>query len=364
VSRHADTTDRALAAFRGLALGDALGMPTESMSRAEILAEHGPITGFVAAGPRQRLAAAMTAGTVTDDTEQAVLLAELLVEGHGTVEPSALADRLLAWEERMRERGALGLLGPSTKTALVRLRAGTPPEQAGRSGATNGAAMRITPVGIAVDAADLTGFVDVVARTSAPTHNTGIGIAAAAAVGAAVSAGVGGASPAEAVEVAVAGADEGGRRGHWVAGGSIAARLRWAVPYVAGLRAERRDDALTEVVGTSVAAQESVVAALVLAALGGDNDDPWATLCRAAGLGGDTDTIAAMAGAVLGATHGGAAWPAAEVATVERVNGLALAPLVGRLLDLRGRPPRVSGGPTPSAAPRREREPRADPPAG
>jgi ADP-ribosylglycohydrolase len=144
---------------------------------------------------------------------------------------------------------------------------------------------------------------------------------------------VGGAGLAEAVEVAVAAADEGGRRGHWVAGGSIAARLRWAVPYLAGLGAAARDEALTDVIGTSVAAQESVVAALALAALG---DDPWTTLCRAAGLGGDTDTIAAIAGAVLGATHGGAAWPDEAVSTVERVNRLDLAPLVGELLDLRG----------------------------
>ena len=328
------TADRALAAFRGLALGDALGMPTQSMSRADILADHGPINGFVDAGPRQRIAAGMPAGSVTDDTEQAVLLAELLVEGRGTVEPTVLADRLLAWERRMRERGSLDLLGPSTSAALKRLREGVPAAEAGRYGATNGAAMRITPVGIACDVSDLRSFVDVVAATGAPTHNTGLGIAAAAAVGAAVSAGVGGAGLRDAVEVAVAAADEGGRRGHWVAGGTIAARLRWAVPYLAGLGDRARDRALSEVIGTSVAAQESVVAALALAALG---DEPWPTLCRATSLGGDTDTVAAMAGAVLGAVHGGAAWPDAAVATVERVNALDLAPVVGALLDLRAR---------------------------
>lgn len=329
------TSDRALAAFRGLALGDALGMPTQSMSRAEILADHGRITGFADAGPRQRIAAGMVAGSITDDTEQAVLLAELLIEGGGSVDPAALAQRLLAWEHRMRERGSLDLLGPSTKAALVRLGEGVPADEAGRTGATNGAAMRITPVGIAVGATNLKSFVDVVARTSAPTHNTGLGIAAAAAVGAAVSAGVGGASLPEAVEVAIAAADEGGQRGHWVAGGSIAARLRWALPYLAGLGSTAREEALINVVGTSVAAQESVVAALALAALA---DDPWAALCQAASLGGDTDTIAAMAGAVLGATHGNAAWPAAAIATVQSVNQLELDPLVGKLLDLRERP--------------------------
>ena len=33
--------DRALGAFYGLALGDALGMPTQSMSRSDILADYG-----------------------------------------------------------------------------------------------------------------------------------------------------------------------------------------------------------------------------------------------------------------------------------------------------------------------------------
>ncbi|MFD4672578.1 ADP-ribosylglycohydrolase family protein [Lentzea sp. NPDC058450] len=325
----------ALGAFWGLALGDALGMPTQSMSRAEILADYGPITELKDAGPRQRIAHGMVAGSITDDTEQAVLLAELLVESDRVVDPIELARRLLAWEDRMRERGSLDLLGPSTKAALARLEDGVPADEAGRNGATNGAAMRITPVGIAADAAYLESFVDLVAHTSAPTHNTGLGIGAAAAVGAAVSAGVGGASLPEAVEVAIAAADEGGRRGHWVAGGTIAARLRWALPYLKSLDVNAREEALINVVGTSVAAQESVVAALALAALA---DDPWAALCQAASLGGDTDTIAAMAGAVLGAVHGNEVWPADAITTVRNVNELDLDPLVSQLLDLRERP--------------------------
>ena len=38
---------RALGALTGLALGDALGMPTQSMSRERIARETGPITGLV-----------------------------------------------------------------------------------------------------------------------------------------------------------------------------------------------------------------------------------------------------------------------------------------------------------------------------
>jgi len=340
-----DTTRaRALSALQGLALGDALGMPTQSMSRERIVADHGTLRGLVAAGPHQQIAAGMPAGSVTDDTEQAVLLARLLIDGRGTVRPSVFAAELLAWERTMESRGSLDLLGPSTRAALQRLQDGMPPEEAGRFGATNGAAMRITPVGIAVPVEPLSGFVDAVVSVSALTHNTGIGIASAAAVGAAVSAGVDGAETPEALDVAVAAAREGARRGHWVAGGDIAARLEWAIPYLLGLAPREQDDALSDVIGTSVAAQESVVAALALVAVTvagsepahPDPDAAWDTLCRAAALGGDTDTIAAMAGAVLGAT-GAASWPRTALETVRRVNALDLEPLVDGLLELRRR---------------------------
>ena len=221
---------RALAALQGLALGDALGMPTQSLSRAVIAADHGRIESLVAAGPHQRIAAGMPAGSVTDDTEQAVLLARLLIDGDGTVRPEALAAELLTWEQSMEARGSLDLLGPSTRSALKRLQDGVPPEEAGRFGATNGAAMRIAPVGIAVPVEPLGAFVDAVVAVSALTHNTGLGIASAAAVGAAVSAGIDGAETPEALDLAVAAAREGSVRGYWVAGGDIAARLEWAIP--------------------------------------------------------------------------------------------------------------------------------------
>lgn len=345
---------RALAAFEGLALGDALGMPTQSISRAEIREDYGTISGLLDAGPRQEIAAGMPAGSITDDTEQAVLLARLLIAGDGRVDALALAEQLLAWEARMTARGSLDLLGPSTKSALQRLGEGVPVEEAGRFGTTNGAAMRITPVGIARPIDSIATFVDAVAAASAPTHNTGLGIAGAAAVGAAVSAGVDGATTADAIDLAIAAADEGARRGYWAAGGEIGPRLRWAVPYLANLDPALRPDAVAEVIGTSVASQESVVAALALAACA---EDAWHTLCLAAGLGGDTDTIAAMTGAVLGATRG-AVWPGAELAELRRVNELDLTPLVRDLLALRDRASR--DGP-PRDGPPRDGPPRNGP---
>src|SRR5579859_6451990 len=213
------TTSRARGALYGLAIGDALGMPTQMLSRPEIVARWGPLlTGFEPAPPGHPIAAGLPAGAVTADTEQAVLLGRLLVAGHGTVDPRELAASLVRWEHDMAERGSLDLLGPSTKRAVTAVLAGVPPEEAGASGATNGAAMRIAPVGIAVpltlpdpaprathpdpaprathpDPAprathpdhSLSTLVDQVVAASFVTHNTGLALAGAAAVAAAVS---------------------------------------------------------------------------------------------------------------------------------------------------------------------------------
>jgi ADP-ribosylglycohydrolase len=243
------------------------------------------------------------------------------------------AEALELWEEDMVRRGSVDLLGPSTKRAIERLRAGESPEQAGRDGTTNGAAMRIAPVGIAVPATDPAGLLDLVVQASRVTHNTGLGLAAAAAVAAAVSAGVGGADLPDALDEAERAAEAGGRLGHWTAGGSIAARIGWARRWVRGMSRARLADAVADVIGTSVASQESVVAAFALAE--GLGADPAEALRTAAGLGGDTDTMAAICGAILGARHGMAGLPADLLARVCQVNSLDLAPVVDGLLKLR-----------------------------
>jgi ADP-ribosylglycohydrolase len=340
---------RARGALYGLAIGDALGMPTQMLSRAEIVRRWGPLLpGFEPAPPGHPIAGGMPAGAVTDDTEQAVLLARLLVKGRGTIDPHELAAALTEWERAMAERGSLDLLGPSTKRALAAILAGVPPEEAGATGTTNGAAMRIAPVGIAVPVTlhdptpevRLSTLVDRTVMASSVTHNTGVALAGAAAVAAAVSAGVSGATIAEATALGIQAASSAARRGHWVAGADVAARIEWATSLVAshaqagcevGGEAEAAEFIYT-LVGTSLATQESVPAAFaVLAAVPAD---PWRACRMAASLGGDSDTIAAMTGAIAGACHGAGSFPPEAIAAID-AQGLGLAALAGDLLALR-----------------------------
>lgn len=327
--------DRALAALRGLALGDALGMPTQSMSPTEIERHYGHVDSLLDAADDQPIAPSMPAGSVTDDTEQAVLVGRLLVAGGGHLDPLTLATSLLAWEDDMIRRGSLDLLGPSTKSALERVRAGDDPRETGRFGATNGAAMRVTPIGIAYSLHLPDAFADAVHESCQVTHDTEQGWESAALVAAAVSAGIEGAGVREALETAVGVVGSLPRRGHWTGRASVLSRSREALSSAQRLNGPALERRLRTVVGTSVEATESIPAALCVALAYAD--DPFAGLCAAARLGGDTDTIAAMAGAVLGACHGTTAFPADSVATIERVSRLDLAPLAEQLLELRGR---------------------------
>ena len=355
---------RARGALYGLAIGDALGMPTQLLSRREITERWGALLhGFEPAPPGHPIAAGMPAGAVTDDTEQAVLLGRLLVRGGGAVDPRELAAALVSWERDMAERGSLDLLGPSTKRAVAAVVAGTPPEEAGASGDTNGAAMRIAPVGIAValnpppspdrtaapdrplspdrrlspdpaTRSDMSTLVDYVVAASRVTHNTGLALAGAAAVAAAVSAGVSGAGIAGATALAINAARIAADRGRWVAGADVAARIEWATGLVAGRTQAQAAELIYTLVGTSLATQESVPAAFaVLAAVPAD---PWHACLLAASLGGDCDTIAAMAGAIAGACHGVAAFPPEAIAVID-AQGLGLAPLADDLYALRSR---------------------------
>jgi ADP-ribosylglycohydrolase len=333
----AQEQDRARGALYGLAIGDALGMPTQLLSRDQIIDRWGPLlSGFEPAPDGHPIAAGMPAGAVTDDTEQAILLGRLLLSGR--VDPRELADGLIAWEQDMKARGSLELLGPSTRRAIDAVLAGTPPQEAGRNGDTNGAAMRITPVGLVSPSVNLPALVDAVQQASLVTHNTSVAIAGAAAVAAAVSTGLSSLNAsasgrvAIATETAIEAAALGAGRGHWVAGADVASRIRWATELVSGRRAAEAAEVIYSRGGTSLATQESVPAAF--AVLSVVPEDPWEACLLAASLGGDTDTIAAMAGAIAGACHGLSAFPRQAVSAVD-VNGLGLTELADDLLARR-----------------------------
>ncbi len=327
--------DRAVGALAGVALGDALGMPTQTLSPEEIARTYGEIKGFVAASASQPVSHGLPAASITDDTEQTLLLARHLIAEDGGFDEVAWAESLVAWEADVKARGVDDLLGPSTKRALDALLKGQPADQTGRFGDTNGAAMRIAPVGIEMPTEPLTALVERVAETCRITHNTGLAIGAAASVAAAVSAGIEGASWRETREIAIAAAQQGARHGYWAAGGSIDHRIELALSLGRKRPAHSACAEIASLIGTSVAAQESVPAAFGL--LEACDGDPWAAALCAANIGGDTDTVGAIAGAIGGACRGAEGLPKEALRRVLDHNNLDLKPLAEALLAMRSK---------------------------
>ena len=331
---------RAYGALAGLALGDALGMPTQAMSPQQIRAVYGRVTGLVDADASQPYAPGMAAGSVTDDTEQALLVASLLVAGRGssarvTLDAHEFAHALLKWEDSMIERGSLDLLGPSTKAALERVRGGEDPLAVGGEGTTNGAAMRVTPIGIAVSTADPEAFADAVWSSCRVTHATRQGFQSAALVAAAVSLGIDSArSTAPDLRAllwkAVTFVDSLPARGAWTPDPGVIAATRRAMQLAAN-PASSAPECLAQQVGTSVASAQAIPMAFALLA----RDPSPTSLLDAANLGGDTDTIGAIAGAILGAALGVEVLDGCDLARVEEVSRLDLRSVASDLLALR-----------------------------
>ena len=159
--------DWARGVLLGLACGDALGRPVEFTSASEVSAEHGRLDEMVGHGTWNQ-----PAGTITDDTEQALCIARSLVE-HQAFDPGDVAERFVAWYDS----GPFDI-GGMTRRALIRLKRGDPWDEAGQQvweqspegqNAGNGSVMRCPPLAIPY-ASDWDRLVEVSRQSSQITH--------------------------------------------------------------------------------------------------------------------------------------------------------------------------------------------------
>ena len=162
--------------------------------------------------------------------------------------------------------------------------------------------MRATPVGIAFIPGNA--LAEEAWRSCVVTHNTMQGIESTTLVAAAVSLAIAGERGF--LSKALAFGESQPPRGNWSAKASVVARVKmfmeWAVREDGSMSDGEFATILRRDCGTSVEANESVAAAFAIATR--FFDKPTEALCFAASLGGDTDTIAAITGAMLGAWHG------------------------------------------------------------
>jgi ADP-ribosyl-[dinitrogen reductase] hydrolase len=133
--------DRAVSQFfgclMGTAIGDALGLPLEGLSRqrAERMFGPPPLTHRFFFGR----------GMVSDDTDHAVMTAQALIASGGDVDKFR---RSLGWRLRWWFLSLPAGVGLATFRACIKLWLGFPPAKSGVWSAGNGAAMRAAILGV------------------------------------------------------------------------------------------------------------------------------------------------------------------------------------------------------------------------
>jgi len=148
-----------------------------------------------------------------------------------------------------------------------------------------------------------------------------------------VRAAVDGATVPEALAAGRLAAELGELRGRYTPGASVAQRIEWSLQVVGSCDAARARRLLGTLVGTGAQMQEAIPAAFSLALLW--PDEPWRVCIEAALLGGASDTIAAVAGAIVGAVSGIDGLPPEALRMVDRASSRRLDDLARRLVDLR-----------------------------
>lgn len=335
-----NVTERIHGALLGAAIGDAMGAATELRTPAQILAHFGgEVTTFLPP-PDDTFARGQPAGAVTDDFSQAYYLSQAIVAAHGRTDWEVGHEAILAWwaDERFR-----AFAGPTTAKAIARLRGEeiAEPFFLYRGGqATNGAAMRILPVGCV--AADATDAIASAIAVSLPTHDNHLAVTAAAIIAVGVQAGIassltGTAAFAQIVAACQLAAPLATTASltatHEVAGASVTDRLHTAVA-IAQLSPDVRTAALTIAsrVGCGLWANEAVPAAVGIVAAA---PDAMSAIIAAVNAGDDADTVATMVGALVGAASGPGAFAPDLTHIVCEVNKMDLASLAHDLAAVR-----------------------------
>ena len=272
-------TERARGCLLGQLAGDALGSAVEFKDSSDIADAYPEGVRHLKDGGTWNL----IAGQPTDDSEMALALARSLAAA-GKYERRQVAEAYIRWWRS--EPFDIGMTTATGIEALARGRRVTSGSQA------NGALMRISPVGIFA-AGDPARAASIAARDALLTHPHPVCQAANAAYAAAIAVGVAGGDRAEMWQAAF----------DFSAAGS--AYRSGAEPIRARLEAARSgppEEYQSQMGWVLTAFQNAFF--LLLSDLSLEDAVVWTVGC-----GGDTDTNAAIAGALIGALQGELAFP-------------------------------------------------------
>lgn len=132
--------ERALGAYFGLAVGDALGAPVEFMTPAEIQYAHGTLRHMIGGGWLR-----LKPGQITDDTQMSLHLGRALITHGGWDARGAAEEWAVWWRSRPID------IGNTCRRGILRfIKLGSLSGPAADGDGGNGAAMRILPLALAM----------------------------------------------------------------------------------------------------------------------------------------------------------------------------------------------------------------------
>lgn len=319
--------DKFLGSLYGTAIGDAMGMPTTFLSRSEIKKRYGFVSTFIEPPNDSPVHASLKPGSYTDDTELTFALAKAIIRSRA-VNPQVVAEELVKWADSY---GALisNIIGPSTRKALSLLKRGEPVEISGKFGTTNGCAMKISPVGLFDYSKDFGQLFKDVVSACLPTHNTSIAVSGAMAIATAVKLAVVG----EGIEeIAIESVKQAELAGKLMNGSSVSERIKKALEIDAKNDDEFLDKLYIFLKQPNAALTEDAVPAAISIFVRAKGEFVR-TVLLACNLGGDSDTIGAMAGAIAGSFSGFSALPSEWIKKIDQNSKINIRKLAYDLLD-------------------------------
>lgn len=295
--------DKILGTLYGQAIGDAMGMPSELWPIQKIREKfNGKITDFMDGTKDNDIALNFSRGQYTDDTNQAFAILDALIETNWEPKQEVLVKHIMKWAN---EVGAWknNILGPSSKASLTLIKEGKDPTEVTKKALTNGAGMRIAPIGSLFETNQIDDLVKMVYQVTKITHSSDVSISGANMIAGAVTAGIANYSWNDIIDYAIKANNLGLKLGSptWAAKNKnrLEIGIDMADKYVND--EDEFSKQIYETLGTGTMISESIPAAVSMAYYAKDVEK-CAILCS--NLGGDTDTIGAMATAICGAKNG------------------------------------------------------------
>lgn len=326
--------DKILGVLYGMAIGDAMGMPPELWSRKRVKEKYGTITDFLEGDPENEISYQYKRGNFTDDTAQALVILDSLMETDFIPQKENIASKLLQWAKK-EQAFEKNILGPTSKITLELFEQGKDAKEYSDQALSNGAAMRIAPIGTLFTRKQKKELCQYVAEVSKVTHSSDITIAGASMIAMAVASVLEIGDREQMIEDVLSIEDYALSLGASTVSASLGARIRYSIMLAKQYEQEEELflEHLYQMMGAGVNTADSIPCAIAIAYYSFDVKR-CALLC--ANLGGDTDTIGAMATAICGGIRGLCAIDREDILLIDRANQTNFFPYAAILNEKRG----------------------------